>query len=313
MDFWPLSFQRMINKIIASILPYLPKKFVWLFSRRYIAGETIDDAVRVARDLAGKGMVATIDHLGEYITDIKDAEAVQQIYLGMIDRFESEKLSVTYSLKPSNFGLLIDFETCFELVKSVVEKANRHHSFVRIDMEDSSCVDAELELYRRLHKIYPLNVGIVIQAYLKRLTGDLQFLAELHSPSAPVNVRLCKGIYVEPPEIAIRDRKAINKQFIEALEFFFDRGIYVGIATHDRALTDTARQLIKKYSLTSADYEFQMLYGVTPELRSEIIAAGHQMRVYVPYGKEWLGYSSRRLKENPKMVFYIIKALFKRG
>ncbi|MDI3520533.1 MAG: proline dehydrogenase [Anaerophaga sp.] len=304
----------MINKIIASSLPYLPKKFVWLFSRRYIAGETIDDAVRVTRDLAGKGMVATIDHLGEYVADIKEAKAVQLIYLEMIDRFESEKLSVTYSLKPSNFGLLIDFETCFELVRSVVEKANRHHSFVRIDMEDSSCVDAELELYRRLHKIYPLNVGIVIQAYLKRTPTDIQFLAELHSPSTPVNVRLCKGIYVEPPEIAIQDRKAINKQFIETLEFFFDKGIYVGIATHDRALTDMARQLINKYSLTtSADYEFQMLYGVTPELCSEIIAAGHQMRVYVPYGKKWLGYSSRRLKENPKMVFYIIKALFKRG
>jgi proline dehydrogenase len=303
----------MLNKFIASVLPYLPKKFVWIFSRRYIAGETIDDAVRVARDLAGKGMVATIDHLGEYITNIKDAEAVQQIYLGMIDRFESEQLAVTYSLKPSNFGLLIDFETCFELVRGIVEKAKLHHSFVRIDMEDSRCVDAELELYRRLHKIYPLNVGIVIQAYLKRTPTDLQFLAGLHSSSFPVNVRLCKGIYVEPPDIAIQDRKAINKQFVEALEFFFDRGIYVGIATHDRELTDIARHLIKKYSLTSANYEFQMLYGVTPELRSEIIAAGHQMRVYVPYGKEWLGYSSRRLKENPKMVFYIIKALFKRG
>ncbi|MGQ1890784.1 proline dehydrogenase family protein [Thermophagus sp. OGC60D27] len=284
-----------------------------MFSKRYIAGEKLEDAVTVSKQLAMKGVSSTIDHLGEYVTEIKMAKQVQRIYLEMIDRFEQEDLSVTYSVKPSNFGLLTDFETCFELVREVVEKARGYDSFVRIDMEDSSCVDAELELYQRLHAIYPQNVGIVIQAYLKRTPKDLLFLEKLHSEASPVNVRLCKGIYVEPEEIAFKDRKEISQQYVKALRFLLEKGIYVGIATHDRSLTDMAQQLIKQYAIGSEKYEFQMLYGVTPELRSELVRAGHKMRVYVPYGKEWFGYSSRRLKENPKMISYIIKALFKRG
>ncbi|SFE24129.1 proline dehydrogenase family protein [Thermophagus xiamenensis] len=303
----------MINKIIASVLPWMPKKIVWLFSKRYIAGETLDSAVAVASRLAKNGVSSTIDHLGEYITDIGEARMVRDIYKDMIERFEREKLSVTYSLKPSNFGMLIDFEVCCQFVREVVAKAKEYNSFVRIDMEDSRCVDDELELYRRLHAEFPQNVGIVIQAYLKRTPNDLLFLEKLHSSSTPVNVRLCKGIYVEPPEIAYKERKVINEQYIKALEFFLQKGIYVGIATHDRALTDYAQTLIKSLAVKPDRYEFQMLYGVTPDLRAQIVKAGHPMRVYVPYGKEWFGYSSRRLKENPHLITYILKALFKRG
>ncbi len=303
----------MINKFIASILPYLPKKFVWNFSKRYISGESIDDAVAASHKLAKERISVTLDHLGEYITDLSQAEKVQKIYLEMIDCFEQEGIHATYSLKPSSFGLQKDFEFCFSCIRKVVETAHSYRTFVRIDMEDSSCVDAELELYRRLHELYPMNVGIVIQAYLKRTPKDLESLARLHSAETPVNVRLCKGIYVEPENIAITDRKEINVHFIEALDFLFCKGIFVGIATHDRMLTDAAQELIHRYSLTDKNYEFQMLYGVTPELRGEILAAGHKVRVYVPFGKEWFGYSTRRLKENPRMAFYIIKALFYRG
>lgn len=303
----------MVNKLIASVLPFLPQKFVWFFSRRYIAGESVDDAVAASHKLAREGMRVTIDHLGEYITELQQAEEVRKIYLEMIDRFEHEGLPATYSLKPSSFGLQFDIDTCFNHIREIVEKAQSHHSFVRIDMEDSSCVDDELELYRRLHELYPKNVGVVIQAYLKRTPKDLTFLARLHTDEKPVNVRLCKGIYVEPESIAIKDRKEINVHFIDALDFLFRKGIFVGIATHDRALTNVAQELIKSYALSDKNYEFQMLYGVTPELRSELIDAGHKMRVYVPFGKEWFGYSTRRLKENPRMAFYIVKALFYRG
>jgi proline dehydrogenase len=303
----------MINKFITSVLPLLPKKFVWAFSKRYISGKNIDDAVVASHKLAIDGISVTLDHLGEYISELSQAEKVRKVYLEMIDRFEEEGIQATYSLKPSSFGLHIDFEFCFSHILSVVEKAHSYGSFVRIDMEDSSCVDAELELYRRLHELYPLSVGIVIQAYLKRTPSDLEFLARMHSAERPVNVRLCKGIYVEPESVAIKDRKEINVHFLDALDFLFRKGIFVGIATHDRALTDAAQDLIQRYSLMDKNYEFQMLYGVTPELRRELLTAGHKMRVYVPFGKEWFGYSTRRLKENPRMAFYIIKALFYRG
>jgi proline dehydrogenase len=303
----------MINKLIASVLPFLPHKFVWLFSRRYIAGENMEDAVAVSEPMAEEGIRVTIDHLREYISRIEQAGDVKRIYLSMIDRFEHAGISATYSIKPTSLGMLIDFETCFSYISEIVEKAGSFNSFVRIDMEASRCVDDEIELYRRLHDVYPRNVGLVIQAYLKRTPKDMEYLATLHSKSKPVNIRLCKGIYVEPPEIAIKDRQAINARFLEALDFLFQKGIYVGIATHDRFLTGAAQKLIAKYALTRNNYEFQMLYGVTPDLRGELVAAGHRMRVYVPFGKEWFGYSTRRLNENPRMAFYIIKALFKRG
>ncbi|MFO8000684.1 MAG: proline dehydrogenase family protein [Marinilabilia sp.] len=303
----------MVNKLIASMLPYMPKKFVWLFSRRYIAGKDIEDALQVTSELAVEGASVTLDHLGEYIRDLGQARETREVYMSMIDRFGQENLPATFSLKPSAFGMLIDYETCFEYIRQVVEKAVKYQSFVRIDMEDSGCVDREIELYRRLHELFPFHVGLVVQAYLKRTPADLEYLAGFHSEYTPVNLRLCKGIYVEPPDVAVQDRKAINKQFVEALSFLFERGIFVGIATHDRQLTDASRDLIKRFGLKNEDYEFQMLYGVTPELRRELLAEGHRMRIYVPFGKEWFGYSTRRLKENPKMAFYVIKALFFRG
>ncbi|PWE01258.1 proline dehydrogenase family protein [Marinilabilia rubra] len=303
----------MVNKLIASVLPLLPKKFVWLFSKRYISGETLDDAIKASKKLAGLGIRVTVDHLGEYIRELSQAKDVKAVYLSMIERFEEEGISATYSLKPSSFGLLLNFETCYSHVREIIEKAKQYNSFVRIDMEDSSCVDAEIELYHRLLQEFPSNVGLVVQAYLKRTPGDLKYLAAFHSSNTPVNIRLCKGIYMESPEIAIKDRKAINKQFADSLEFLFEKGIYVGIATHDHDLTDIAEELIGQYGLGESDYEFQMLYGVTPELRTNLVKRGHKMRVYVPFGKEWFGYSTRRLKENPKLAFYIIKALFKHG
>lgn len=303
----------MINKLIAGMLPYMPKKLVWLFSKKYIAGETIEDAIRVSKELNAQGIKVTIDLLGEFITDLKQADENRIAYLKIIDRIQSENIDGNYSLKPTSFGLLLDKETCYQNIRQIVLKAAGYNNFIRIDMEDSPCTDMEIELYRKLKKEFPKNVGLVVQAYLRRTLDDLKGLMDIHSPEIPLNYRLCKGIYVEPEAIAFKKYQEINDHFLEDLEFMFKNGIYPGIATHDKPLVDGAYRLIEKYSVPRNKYEFQMLYGVTPDLRKSIIDRGHIMRVYVPFGKEWFGYSTRRLKENPKMAAHIIKALFIRG
>jgi proline dehydrogenase len=191
-----------------------------------------------------------------------------------------------------------------------LEKAAGYNTFIRVDMEDSSCTDREIELFRKLKNEFPRHVGLVLQAYLRRTLDDIQNIEDLHSPEVPLNFRLCKGIYVEPEAIAFKKYQEINDHYLEDLEYIIRKGIVPGIATHDKPLVEGAYQLISKYNLPKSAYEFQMLYGVTPELRKSIVEKGHIMRVYVPFGKDWFGYSTRRLKENPKMASYIIKALF---
>lgn len=295
------------------MLPLMPKKLVWIFSRKYIAGETIEDAIKVCRSLQARGIKATIDLLGEFITELAQAEENKKAYLAIIERIEAEKLDANYSLKPTSFGLLIDPEVCYRNVREIVAKAAENGNFVRIDMEDSQCTDLEIQLFRRLLPEFPGHVGLVIQAYLRRTLQDLRNLTDLNSVEHPVNIRLCKGIYIEPEAIAYKKYEEINQHYLEDLEFIFQQGFYPGIATHDQPLVDGACRLIEKYRVPKNRYEFQMLYGVTPELRASIVAKGHTMRVYVPFGKDWFGYSTRRLKENPKIASHIIKALFVRG
>lgn len=295
------------------MLPYLPKKLIWVFSKRYIAGETVNDAIRVARDLNHKGVKVTLDILGEFIKTLEEAEKNKQEYLSLIDIIQKEKIDGNYSVKPTMFGLLIDKEVCYQHLREIVAKAASYNSFIRIDMEDSSCTDLEIELYRRLKSEYPKNVGLVVQAYLKRTLDDLKKLLDLNSKEIPMNYRLCKGIYVEPAEIAFKKYEEVNQHYLEDLELMFQNGIYACIATHDKPLVEGAYKLIEKYKVPSNMLEFQMLYGVTPELRDSIVGKGYTMRVYVPFGKQWFGYSTRRLKENPKMTSHIIKALFVRG
>lgn len=303
----------MINKIITKMLPLMPKKLVWIFSRKYIAGETIDDAIRACRELNAQGIRITLDLLGEFITRLDEATANKEAYLQIIDRIEKEKIDGNYSLKPTSFGLLIDPEVCYKNIREIVAAAAAHGNFVRVDMEDSQCTDLEITLFRRLHAEFPKNVGLVVQAYMKRTLQDLKNLSDIHTAEIPLNYRLCKGIYVEPEAIAYKKYQEINDHYLEDLDYLFSQGMYPGIATHDRPLVEGAYKLIEKYRVPKDRYEFQMLYGVTPELRKSIVDKGHVMRVYVPFGKEWFGYSTRRLKENPKMATHIIKALFVRG
>lgn len=300
----------MFNKLIAASLPFMPKGFVWLFSKKYIAGEMLSDALQVSKDLNQKDMLVTLDLLGEFIKTLDEAKANKDAYLEIIDAAEKAGIKGSYSIKPTFFGLLIDKETCYNYLREVVSKAASYGNFVRVDMEDSKCTDREIELFRRLQKEFPKNVGLVFQAYLKRTLDDLKGLHDLHSKENPLNIRLCKGIYIEPADIAYKGYENINEHFIEQMDYLLKNGFYTAIATHDRPLIDKAYELVAKYHVPKELYEFQMLYGVTPHLRQEIVDKGHKMRVYVPFGKEWFGYSTRRLKENPKMASHIIKALF---
>jgi len=303
----------MFNKIIAAILPWFPKKFIWIFSRSYISGETIEDAMRASKELNSKNMKVTIDVLGEFIKTLDEAELNKKEYLNLIDTSYKNQIDANFSLKPTSFGLLIDKEICFNYIREIVAKAATYNGFIRIDMEDSPCTDDEIELFRKLKVEFPGNVGLVLQAYLKRTLKDIEDMMNLNSAEIPLSYRLCKGIYVEPASIAFRKYEDINNHFLEDLEFILKNKIHVGIATHDKPLIEGAYKLLEKYNVPKHMYEFQMLYGVTPKLRESIVNGGHTMRVYVPFGKEWFGYSTRRLKENPKMASHIIKAVFYKG
>ncbi|PKP53730.1 MAG: proline dehydrogenase [Bacteroidetes bacterium HGW-Bacteroidetes-1] len=291
----------------------MPKNLVWIFSKRYIAGKNIEDAIIISKKLNDEGMMVTIDLLGEFITKLHQAEDNKNQYLNIIETIQKAKIDGNYSLKPTMFGLLIDKDVCYENIREIVAKAASFNNFVRIDMEDSQCVDLEIDLFRKLKKEFPKNVGLVLQAYLKRTGSDIKNLIDIHSKDTPINYRLCKGIYVEPEKIAFKKYHEINNHFLEDLELMFQNGIYPGIATHDKALVEGAYELIEKYNVPKEKYEFQMLYGVTPQLRKSIVDANHRMRIYVPFGEQWFAYSTRRLKENPAMAKEIIKALFVRG
>ncbi|MCT4644882.1 MAG: proline dehydrogenase family protein, partial [Carboxylicivirga sp.] len=272
-----------------------------------------DEAVMASRQLNDNNMLITVDLLGEFITNMDQAKSNKDEYLGIVERFEKENIKGNYSLKPTSFGLLIDQDKCYEYIREIVAKAASCNNFVRVDMEDSKCVDLEIDLFRKLKAEFPKNVGLVFQAYLKRTMGDLEALMDIHTEETPINYRLCKGIYVEPKEIAFKDYHEVNEHYLKDLEYLLKNKVYVGIATHDRKLVEGAIKIIKENNIPEEQFEFQMLYGVTPELRKEILDQGYKMRIYVPYGKDWFGYSTRRLKENPKMANHIIKSLFIKG
>ena len=303
----------MFNRFIAAILPFFPKKFIWIFSRPYISGETIEDAMLVSKELNKKQIMVTLDVLGEFIKTLEEAERNKKEYLNLIDITFKNGINGNFSLKPTSFGLLLDKEICLNHIREIVAKSVSYNGFIRIDMEDSPCTDLEIELFRKLKSEFPGNVGLVVQSYLKRTLQDIKDMHDLNSPEIPLSFRLCKGIYVESESIAYKKYGDINRHFLEDLEYMFMNKIHVGIATHDKPLVEGAYRLIERYTVPKHMYEFQMLYGVTPKLRDNIVSDGHSMRVYVPFGKQWFGYSTRRLKENPKMASHIIKAIFYKG
>ncbi len=302
----------MINKFIAKILPYFPKRVVWIFSKRYIAGKYICDALTESQKLNQKGVMVTVDLLGEYIKNLSEADLYKGQYIELIERFTTEKIEGNFSVKPSMFGLLLDKESCYKNLRQIVAFADKCDSFIRIDMEDSDCTSDEIEIFRRLKTEFPTRVGLVFQAYMRRTAADISALLDLNLPEAPLNIRLCKGIYIEEGHIAYKGYQEIRDHYVENIRFMLENGVYTGIATHDKYLIDKAYEIIAQLKVPKEKYEFQMLYGVTPQLRQSILKRGHRIRVYVPFGEQWFGYSTRRLKENPAMVWHILKAIFVR-
>jgi proline dehydrogenase len=237
----------MFNKLIAAMLPYMPQKLIWIFSKRYIAGQNIDEALEASKALNKQGMLITLDILGEFIKTLEEAEENRNEYLGLIDRAEQEGIRGNYSVKPTMFGLLLDKEMCYRHIRAIVEKAASYNNFIRVDMEDSPCTVDTIELFRKLKADFPKNCGLVVQAYMKRTLNDLNDLMDIHSTVVPLNYRLCKGIYIEPAAIAYKQYDEINQHYLEDLEYMFKNGIYAAIATHDKPLVYGAYELIKKY------------------------------------------------------------------
>jgi len=292
----------LLDRTIVRLLPAVPKQVVQLFSSRYIAGSTLEDALRVVRRLNGEGKMATIAVLGEEITREPEAHAIAQAYRDVLVAIERERLSSNVSVKPSALGLDLSYDLCRENLESVLREAAKSGNFVRIDMEDSSTTSDTLRLYRELRESGFDNVGVVLQAYLRRSLDDVRSLAGLKP-----NVRLCKGIYVEPPSIAFTDYDAVRAAFVRCLDRLLDAGAYVGVATHDEWLIGQALTRVQR--LQPSEYEFQMLLGVRPDRADELVTAGHRLRVYVPYGNDWYEYSVRRLQENPKIAGYVARDL----
>ncbi len=298
---------NLFDKAIAASLPLIPKAIVRRFARRYVAGEHLEDAVARVKELKSWGASATLDVLGEEIESIEAGERARLDYLRVLEVIKDEALDANISIKLTAFGLKLDPEATYSRVRDVVQRAREFSNFVRIDMEDSSTTTATIEIYRRLRAEGFDNIGLVLQAYMRRSLADVEALSEL-VPS----YRLCKGIYVEPEEVAYKEFGEVSDNFIAVLEKMLETKSYVGIATHDHALAKRAEKAIAERGTDVSSYEFQMLLGVDQPLGTRLMEAGHNLRVYVPFGDEWYLYCMRRLKENPKIGRYVLFGLFKR-
>lgn len=297
-----------LDRAVAFTLPAVPKPIVGYFSKRYIAGPTMEDAFRVVRGLESQGACATFDILGEFISTGEEARSNTDAYVDLAEKIAAGRfVSVNISVKLTALGLLLDTGMCLDNLRRLLGIVRSLRGFVRIDMEDSSCTDRTLEIYRTVRSEFPEHVGVVLQSRLRRTLDDAEALS-----AEPANFRLCKGIYLEPRPIAFTDAELIRRNFTLVLERMLERGAYVGIATHDEVLVWETMRLVRKLGLPRDRYEFQMLLGVEEELRRIILAGGHRLRVYVPYGEKWYAYSVRRLRENPQIAGYGFRAIFKR-
>jgi proline dehydrogenase len=293
----------LLDSALVRLLPAVPKPVVQLFSSRYIAGATLAEAVACVRELNDGGNMATVDVLGEEITKEEETRAIAQAYRDVFAAIDETGLDSNVSVKVTALGLGLSYELCRENLLDVVRTAAGYGNFVRIDMEDSSTTDDTLRLYRELREDGHDNVGVVFQARLRRTLDDIRALADLR-PS----VRLCKGIYLEPSSIAFTDYEAVRANFLRGLDALLDGGSYVGVATHDEWLIGETLARISQRGLRPLEYELQMLLGVREARREELVAAGHRLRVYVPFGEHWYAYSLRRLQENPAMAGTIARA-----
>jgi proline dehydrogenase len=293
----------LFDTLVKHGMPMVPKPIVGRVARRYVAGESLDDAVRAIRTLNAEGAMTTVDVLGEEVQEQSKAEEAVAEYLRLLDRIDADGLDANISIKLTMLGLKIDERLCRDNVITIAARARELSNFVRIDMEDHTCTDGTLAIYRAAVQELG-NVGIVLQAYMRRTPSDINELLGLGA-----NVRICKGIYREPRTVAWHGFETIRSSFIYAVEKLLEHGCYVGIATHDPHLVWAGMRAVDRLGLDRDQYEFQMLLGVDPELRSIILTEGHRLRVYVPYGRDWYPYSVRRLRENPTVARHVLRAM----
>ena len=299
---------NLFNQLIITITPFLPRWIVWKIAGRYVAGETGAKALAVVRQLNDKGYSATVDILGEHTNSKSEAAEITREYMNIYDEISKQKLDCNISIKPSHIGHDISNEILQTNLDKLLLKAEETNNFLRIDMENSTITDNTISLYKNCRRKYK-HVGTVFQAYLYRTQADLEQLSQ----NGSFNFRLCKGIYKEPAAIAIQRRRKINNNFLKLLRFAFEKGIYVGIATHDLGLLKSVYALISELNISTDKFEFQVLYGVPMSgWLEKHLKNNFKVRIYIPFGVDWYAYSIRRLKENPNIAGYILKDLFRR-
>jgi proline dehydrogenase len=298
---------KTLNRLIVAAMPLVPRAVVRRVAHRYVAGETLAYALETVRALNADGCMATLDLLGEDVSEVGETERTVDEYLRALDGIAARGLDSNVSVKLSALGLKIDRDHCRREFARIVEGARRHDNFVRIDMEDSSVTTETIEIFSEARKSSE-RVGLALQAYLRRTAEDARRAA-----AERANVRVCKGIYVEPPEIAFQDRDEIRASFASVVDLLLGAGSYVGIATHDPLVVRSSLATIARLRLPREAYEFQMLLGVAGDLRRRLVSSGHRLRAYVPYGEAWEAYSLRRLKENPAIAGHVLKGIFGRG
>ena len=298
----------MINQLIVSTVPVLPKWFVRFFSGPYVAGETIEDALSHVKKINNSGFAATIDILGEHTMDIETASSITSDYCELYKKINQRSLDCNLSIKPTHLGIDMSFEIAKNNFEKIITEAEKFSNFLRFDMESSSYTDDTLMIYDHCFKKYS-KTGVVLQAYLKRSISDIEILAK-----PGFNARICKGIYKERPSIAYQNPEDIRNNFLKMAETMIFKKAYSCYATHDQGLIDRILDLINKHKVGLDECEFQVLYGVPMNGRLEhLIENGYKVRVYVPYGSDWYDYSLRRLKENPDIARYVLKNIFSRN
>jgi len=296
---------NLFDRLIGATVPLVPKPITRRIAAAYVAGETLDDQVAAIREINAQGFMVASAILGEFVTQRSESEEAVAQYEELLAKIGELGLDSNIHIKLTHLGLKLDREFAVQNVRRLLEAAGSHGNFVRIDMEDSPTTDDTLEIHAGLHEEFD-NVGVVVQACLRRTREDVRRLVGMKA-----NVRLCKGIYIEPRQIAYEDREVVRRNYVWLLEELLSGGCYVGIATHDEWLVWSACQTIDRLGLEPSQYEFQMLHGVDPELRKVILDAGHRVRVAIPYGPSWYPYSVRRLRKNPKIARYVLQAMLK--
>ncbi len=295
----------MLNQLIIKTMPLVPKFMIHQVAKKYIAGDVLQDAVNKTLELQKEGGWSTIDVLGEFVDNKERALHEKAMSSKVLDAINDNKLHSYLSIKPTSLGLGIDVKFCYLNIKELLQKSREFGLNVCIDMENSPYTDKTIDLYRRFRDEGFDNVSIVIQAYMRRSYKDIESLLS-YKPS----IRLCKGIYKEAPEIAYQGKQEVRDNYKKLFELIVENKMYIGIATHDEELINYAEERIKSLGMKKEEYEFQMLLGVREDRRSELLRQGHHLRVYVPFGVDWYGYSTRRLKENPQIAGHIFKAIF---